>query len=140
MLTLTKTARITEQISKTNVFHQTHVCNNCVFCLPLQCQSGLPWLLSGKESACNAGTAEDASSIPGGRHGNPLQYSCLENLMDREAWQATVPRVAKSRTQPKQLNIHNVKVVDHKLHIWDFFFTELLCIFLFYPSEQKLQD
>ena len=99
-----------------------------------------------KESVCNARSAEDVSLIPesgrspGGGHGNPVQYSCLENLMDREAWQATAPRVAKSRTQLKKLNMHNVKVVDHKLHVWDFFFTELLCIFLFYPSEQKLQD
>jgi len=35
---------------------------------------------------------------PGGGHGNPLQYSCLENSMDRGAWQATVHRVRKSRT------------------------------------------
>ena len=33
---------------------------------------------------------------PGGGHGNPLQYSCLENLMDRGTWQAMVHRVAKS--------------------------------------------
>ena len=52
----------------------------------------------GKESTCNAG---DVGSIlvsgrsPGGGHGNPLQYSCLENLMDRGDWQATVHRVAK---------------------------------------------
>ena len=55
----------------------------------------------GKESTCNAG---DWASTPGsgrslgGRHGNPLQYSCLENPMDREAWWATVNGVAKSRT------------------------------------------
>ena len=53
----------------------------------------------------NEGGTEDVGSIPGsGRspgagNGNPLQYSCLENPMDREAWQATVHRVAKSRTQ-----------------------------------------
>ena len=57
---------------------------------------------SGKESACNAG---DLDSIPGsGRspeegNGNPLQYSCLENPMDKEAWRATVHSVAKSWTQ-----------------------------------------
>ena len=57
--------------------------------------------LSGKESACDAG---DQGSIPGlgrsSREGNdnPLQYSCLKNSMDREAWQATVCGVAKSRT------------------------------------------
>ena len=37
--------------------------------------------------------------IPGGGHGNPLQYSCLENLMDRGAWQTTVHGVTKSQTQ-----------------------------------------
>ena len=58
----------------------------------------------GKESACNAGDTGDVGSIPGlGRspgegHGNPFQYSCLENPMDRGAWWATVYRVAKSQT------------------------------------------
>ena len=57
---------------------------------------GLPWWLSGKESACNAGDTRDMGLIPGsGRspsegHGNPLQHSCLENPMDRGAWQAIV--------------------------------------------------
>ena len=37
---------------------------------------------------------------------NPLQYSCLENPMDREAWQATVQRVTKSQMPLKRLNIH----------------------------------
>ena len=56
----------------------------------------------GKESACNAG---DRGSIPvlgrspGGAHGNPLQYSCLENPMNRGAWWATVHGVAKSWTR-----------------------------------------
>ena len=56
----------------------------------------------GKESACSAG---NLGSIPGwgrpphgGELGNPLQYACLENPMDRRAWGATVHRVAKSRT------------------------------------------
>ena len=42
---------------------------------------------------------------PGGGHGNPLQYSYLEDPTDREAWWATVHRVTKSRTQLKQLSI-----------------------------------
>ena len=56
----------------------------------------------GKASACNVG---DRGSIPGlGRspgdgNGNPLQYSCSENFMDRGVWWATVHGVAKSRTQ-----------------------------------------
>ena len=57
-----------------------------------------------KNPPANAGDTGDAGSIPGsGRspglgHGNPLQYSCLENLMDRGGWWATVHRVAKSWT------------------------------------------
>ena len=62
----------------------------------------------GKESVCNAG---DLGLIPGlGRspgEGNsyPLQYSCLKNPIDREAWQATVRRMAKSRTWLKRLSM-----------------------------------
>ena len=62
----------------------------------------------GKESAFNAGDAEDTGSIPGigrspgGGHGNPLQHPCLENPMDRGAWWAKVHGVAKSQTQLKQ--------------------------------------
>ena len=57
----------------------------------------LPWWLSGKESACNAG---DVGSIPGsggspgGGHNIPLQYSCLENPTDRGAWRAAVHKIA----------------------------------------------
>ena len=64
-------------------------------------------LRTGKESACNAGAEGDTGSIlgsgrsPGGGHGNPLQYSCLENPMDRGAWQDTVHGVEKSRAQLK---------------------------------------
>ena len=43
---------------------------------------------------------------PGGEHGNPLQYSCLENPMDRGTWSAIVRRVTKSWTQLKQLSRH----------------------------------
>ena len=59
---------------------------------------------SGKESACDAGDARDADLIPGlgrspgGGNGNPLQYFCLENPMDRGAWWATVYGVSKSQT------------------------------------------
>ena len=63
--------------------------------------SGLPRWLVDKESSCNAG---DAGSIPGsgrsaaGGHGILLQYSCLQNLMDREAWRAIVHSVKEGRT------------------------------------------
>ena len=65
------------------------------------------WWLRGKESACNVGDAGGVGSIPGlgrspGRgHGTPLQYSCLENPMDRGAWWATVHGVTKSQTRQK---------------------------------------
>ena len=61
---------------------------------------GFPGGSDDKESACNAG---DLGSIPGsGRspgegNGNPLQYFCMENPMDRGAWWVTVHRAAKSR-------------------------------------------
>ena len=65
-----------------------------------------------------AGDAENAGSIPGlggspgeGK-GNPLQYSCLENPMDREAWQATVHGVAKESDMAQRLNNNNNK---HKI-------------------------
>ena len=56
---------------------------------------GLPWWLSGKESTSSVGDTGDKGLIPGsGRSpregsGSPLQCSCLENPIDREAWQAT---------------------------------------------------
>jgi len=60
----------------------------------------LPWHLraslvssAGKEFTCNAGDLGLIPGLgrsPGGRHGNPLQYSCLENSVDRGAWWATV--------------------------------------------------
>ena len=46
----------------------------------------------------DAGSVPGSGRSPGGENGNPLQYSCLENAMDRDAWQATVHRVALSRT------------------------------------------
>ena len=55
-----------------------------------------------KNPPANAGDMKDIGSIPrserspGGGHGNPLQYSCLENPMDKGAWQAKVYRVTKS--------------------------------------------
>ena len=62
-----------------------------------------------KNPPANAEDTRDAGSIPGsgrspgGGYGNPLQYSCLENSMDKRVWWATVHRVLKSRTQLKQL-------------------------------------
>ena len=56
----------------------------------------------GKESACNGGDlglTPGQGRSPGGGNSSPLQYTCLENLMDRGAWQAIAHRVAKSQTR-----------------------------------------
>ena len=66
----------------------------------------------GKNPPAIVGEVRDKGSIPGsarcpgGGHGNPLQYSCLENPMDRGAGQATVHGVAKSETLLKRLSSH----------------------------------
>ena len=66
-----------------------------------------------KNPLANKGDAGDMGLIPGsGRflgegNGNPLQYSCLENSMDREAWWVTVHGVSKSQTRLKQLSVHH---------------------------------
>ena len=65
------------------------------------------------EPSCNAWNARDAGLIPGSErspgegNGNPLQYSSLENPMDRGAWWATVQGVTRRRTQLKGLNHHH---------------------------------
>ena len=51
---------------------------------------------------------------PGEGNGNPLQYSCLENLMDRGAWRATVHGVTKSQTQLKWLSMHTCMFTEAK--------------------------
>ena len=83
----------------------THTHTHTSFCIIWDLKDGKPWGFhgssAGKESACNAG---DPNLIPGlGKspgEGNdyPLQYSGLENSMDRRVWQTTVCGIAKSRT------------------------------------------
>ena len=72
---------------------------------------------AGKESACNAG---GPSPIPGsGRlpgEGNPLQYSLLENPMDRGAWQATVCGVTKSQTRLSDFQFHSRFVQESEVN------------------------
>ena len=89
---------------------QCHYCSTTHFLfdlssnvsLPADTLIGFPGSLDGKESAFNVG---DLALIPGwrrspgGGHANPLQYSCLENPLDRGAWQTTVHGVANSWTQ-----------------------------------------
>ena len=73
---------------------------------------GFPGAVVVKNPPANAGDIREAGSIPGlGRcpgegNGNPFQYSCQENPMDRGAWQAMVHSIAKNRTRLKQLSRH----------------------------------
>ena len=82
---------------------------------------GLPGGSGGKESACNAG---DLHSIPesgrpaGEGNGNLLQCSCLENSMDRGAWQVAVHGVAKSQTLLRDL--HTLDTTKKKKHLKKF--------------------
>ena len=79
---------------------------------------------SGEEPTRQCRRHRTAGSIPGlGRspregHGNPLQYSCLENPMDREGWRATDHGVAKSRTWLKQLSMHGCMGVVRWFSAW----------------------
>ena len=62
---------------------------------------GFPGVSDGKESACNAGDPDLIPGLgrsPGEGNGYPIQYSCLENFIDRGAWWATVLGVAKNQT------------------------------------------
>ena len=69
-------------------------------------------------STCNAGGTgliPGSGRSPEGGHGNPLQYSCLGNPMDREAWWIIVPRFAESQTQLKLFSTHREWAKDEGL-------------------------
>ena len=93
--------------------------------------------LDGKASACNVG---DPGSIPGlGRfpgegNGNPLQYSCLENLMDRGAWRATVVHEVSKSQRP--LSNFTFTCLYHFFIVW---IANILLIWLWFSSQLKLK-
>ena len=84
---------------------------------------------SDKEPACQCRRHKEADSItalgrsPGGRHGNPLQYSYLECSVDRGAWRATVHRVTTIQTQLKQLS-----TLTHNEYYSSY---DAICIYIF---------
>ena len=73
-----------------------------------------------KNLPASAAEVRDAGSIPGwgrspgGRHSNPLQYSCLENPLDRRAWQATARRVAKRSDTSEAASTCTLEQVEDK--------------------------
>ena len=82
-----------------------------------------------KNPPANAGNVRDACSIPGSErspgigHGNPLQYSCVENPIDRGAWWATVHGVTKSQTQLSDISSNKAKLIRRVVfHIFTYFF------------------
>ena len=80
---------------------------------------GFPGGDSGKESACQCRRLRfdpGSERSPGEGNGNPLQYSCLENSMDRGAWRATVHGIAKSQTQ-QHLSTHPDRSAERPL-VW----------------------
>ena len=98
---------------------------------------------SGKELASQRGRYKRCSfdpwvgKIPWRWHGNPLQYSCLENPKERGAWRATVHRVTMSQTQLKRLSTHISRLyfhskelgVDHlPSHHWGHFLNKSLVL------------
>ena len=96
---------------------------------------GFPGGTSGKETPPNAGDWRDVGLIPGsgrspGRgHGNPLQYSCLENSTDRGVWQTMVHKVAESQTRLKQLSMHAFHCTDVLPSVFPFTFWRSFWLF-----------
>ena len=67
-----------------------------------------------QELVRDVGSIPGFRRFPGGRHGNPLQYSCLENPMDRGAWKAAVHRATQSQTRLKQLSMKHARTAVHQ--------------------------
>ena len=97
------------------------------------------------------GLISGSEGFPGGGQGNPFQYSCLENPMDRGVWWATVHRVAKSETWLKWLSTHALenyrlafvglgkpKVKD--LPVFKFYYFNLFCLPVHVNNCWSIQD
>ena len=109
---------------------KTHFYN--IFSVQQSHDKGFPGGSVVKKLTANEGNTGDSGSIPGlgrspgGKNGNPLQYSCLKNSMDRWAWQATVRRVTRSQTRLGmhaiyrhiQIQIHEYKNKDKDTHAY----------------------
>ena len=92
------------------------VCFAFYFFLPTVLVSGFPDVSADKESPCNTwdtGSIPGLGGSPGGGHGNPLQYSCLENPMDRGAWQARVHGVAEESDMTEHTHCTSEGRPDH---------------------------
>ena len=103
-----------------------------------------------KNPPANAGDIRGVDSIPGsgsspgGGHGNPLQYSCLENPMDRGAWWAAIQWVARSWTRLKRLGMQACTVREEALELVEPGFKSKscpnLCSFCFYEWSSRFRE
>ena len=89
---------------------------------------GFPGSSDCKGSVCNVGDPGlilGSGRSPGEGNGNPLQYSCLENPMDRGAWQATIDRVTKSQTRLSNWHFHSIVLLLFSslsaFYIWEMY-------------------
>ena len=95
-----------------NLYNKPKTVGTVFFLLPVKNLGASHVVLVVKNPPASAGDIRDMNSIPGlgrppgGGHGNPLQYSCLEKPMDRGVWRATVHRFTQSWTWLKQLSTH----------------------------------
>ena len=97
--------------------------------LPTSIFLGFPWASDSKWSACNEGDLGLSPGLrrsPGGGHGNPLQYSCLGNPKDREAWWATVHGVTKIRTWLR--TAHIIRIQNEETHFFSYRIVQLSSI------------
>ena len=102
----------------------------------------------GKNPPASAGDIRDMGSVPRlgrsprGGHGNPLQYSCLENPMDRGAWQATVHSVEQSQTRLKQLSMHardlDILILTH-MHAYMWYMCMHMLTYGFFSLEKFMR-
>ena len=117
-LTSTLVRNVDSQVSPQTCWLRMYV-DPWVICLPIntwealtQASRASQGALAVKNPPADAGDIRDVGLIPGsgrspgGGHGNPLQYSCLENPMDRGAWRAAVHGIAKSQTRLKRLSTY----------------------------------
>ena len=91
------------------IFLNSILCNHIQWHITL---IQLSWCLTGKESSCPAGDGVSILGLgrsPGGGSGNPFQYSCLENPMDRGAWEGQSPWVCKELDMTEHTQTHKGK-------------------------------
>ena len=122
---LLKPWRVKPRITETSMIRKRQGISCSLNSLSFGCYCKVYWGFSGgamvKNLPATAGNLRDEGLIPGsgkspgGGHSNPLQYSCLENSMDREALWATIHGVTKNWTQLKQLSIHACDVYSLSL-------------------------